>query len=184
MNHQDVTAHFAPRKVPQPAVHLWNFTVEHASRDYFSAGFEWEFEEPHPMLNTYSEDPDFHAGFIPFAMADGMGSIYALWLETPEHDLAEAPIVAFGGEGGIHVVTRNFQELMCVLALDAELFVSHDRLFYYREEDDPPSANIEVYRRWLSEEYGLGCPDDPELLVEQAHAQLQEDLTNWIGMYV
>ena len=191
MNHHDITAHFAPRKVPQPVVHLWNFTVEHAARDYFSAGFEWASEDPHPMLRTHSEDPDFAAGFLVFAnalasrsKANGMDSVYAFWLETPEHGLAETPVVAFGGEGGIQVVTRDFREFMCVLTLDAEPMVDHDGIDFYRDGEDAPSANIAAYRRWVSEVYGLGCPGDPESLVAQARQQLQGRLAHWIGMYV
>ena len=79
---------------------------------------------------------------LPFAQANGSGSVYALWRVDDREDLGALPVVVLGSEGGFHVVARNLAELLQLLGFDAEIAVDWNDAYMIRVEglDEPAVA--------------------------------------------
>ncbi len=120
---------------------------ENLSDKKFSQGCSF-VDDGYEMLLTYSQDEKFLNRFLTFGHANFSGSVYSFFI--PE-DSVEYPVVIFGDEGGVKVVARNFAEFLRLLAVDSEPIVDFDNVYggFFNEE---PSASIEEFRTWLSEQ--------------------------------
>src|SRR5688572_7054759 len=92
----------------------------------YSAGFGLtKFDRKKDLAIGWTKAPEFLHRLVPFAQANGTGSVYALW-RVDERELAALPVVVLGDEGGYHVVARNIRELLALLAVDVDLYVDRD----------------------------------------------------------
>jgi hypothetical protein len=142
---------------------------------FFSDGFELIDYDDVSYVDSWSSDPEFLARIVPFAQANGSGSVYALWRADEQAELSAAPVVVFGDEGGVHVVAGNVQALLRLLALDTEISVDWQRVYFWRDEEEEHCPGHDRYLAWLAES-GL-TPADADDGDETGHgllAQAQE----------
>ncbi|MGG5577285.1 cell wall assembly protein [Myroides sp. C15-4] len=189
---QEFTALFKGYKIPKELKSLLEFQVSENIPSYYSNAIYLMTEET-SLIENYSTDEAFLKAFIPFAEANSSGSIYAFWIQNSEEDLAKAPIVVFGDEGGIFVVAQNIQELLQIAAYDVEAVVYEDE-FYFQdkealEEDGEFTAadfNME-YLDWLRSDAKLKpilTIDDVDALVDEAQANYQENLEQYVKRFI
>ncbi len=158
---------FAPHSPPKALAQLLEF--QNAQDGYFSDGFELATDDK-GGLKSWSADAEFLAGLFPVGQANGSGSTYALW--SPKSDnLAAAPVLVFGDEGGVHVVASDVLGLLRLLSYDAEPMVDHDSVSFYRDEDSDTSDGAEDYVEWLESRFELEpltTDDEVESLIADA----------------
>ncbi|MGK4595357.1 hypothetical protein [Amycolatopsis sp. w19] len=150
-----------------------------STRDYLADGFELYDYDDKSSFPQELDDSAFLSRLIPFAQANGSGSTYAIWRADDETDLALAPIVVFGDEGGEHVVARDFTDFLRLLGFDAEIMVDHDSAYYYRAEDDDHSGSHELFVEWLRGR-GLTPSEDPDAVVAAAREAHGDRFRAWI----
>jgi hypothetical protein len=142
---------------------------------FHSDGFELIDFGDVSYVDSWSAKPAFLERVLAFAQANGSGSVYALWRPDDGADLAKAPVVVFGDEGGVHVVARDIRDLLRLLTLDTEISVDWERAYFWREEEEH-SPGHDRYLAWL---VALGLlPADPDDGDEAGHgllAQAQAD---------
>ncbi|MGW6023062.1 hypothetical protein [Streptomyces sp. NPDC055099] len=90
---------------------------------------------------------------VPFAQATGSGSFYALWRCDDCADLATLPVILFGDEGDLDVVASGLRELLRLLAIDHEWYLSQEE----RDVDEEHSPAHGEYLVWLEERFGLSA---------------------------
>jgi len=135
-------------------------------------------------ISGYSDDEGFTGSIIEFAMADGSGSTYAFWVRNNDKNLSEAPVLAFGSEGGIHIVARNIRELLQILTFDVEPAIGWDDIYYYKDEDEyEPTEKTEEYKKWVLEKYGIETTENPDEIVKNAQETYDEEFRNWLKTY-
>lgn len=119
-----------------------------------------------------------------FALADGSGSAYAVWLLDDRGDLATLPVVFLGDEGGINLVARDIREFLRVLASGWEPWGSWERLEYVderEEENGGPCPGNAEFRAWLRRHFGLEAAEDPNEIVAATETELWDRFAAWIG---
>jgi hypothetical protein len=175
--------YFKPAQVPAALVKLLEFAE--AQKGWFSQGFEMDGSYfSGGGLKTYSTDPDFIKCFREIAQADGTGSTYAIWSQTGDWD--NAPIIAFGSEGGVQVVAENLLGLFRILTLDAEPMISFDRITYFKEKDSSPSDGSADYANWLKKTFKLtpvADDDEVERIVNEAQSVHKMVFDGWMKKY-
>ncbi len=181
---QDFKKNFDGYQVPDALVRLFAFQQEYND---FSECF-WLHAINKAGLKTYSSEPEFLNGIIEFAQATGSGSTYGLWLhEGSATDLNEAPVVALGDEGGIHIIAVNLLDLMRLLTYDCEPMIDWEQVYYYKDEDEEnTSDDIDTYKKWLFREFGIAAVKDREetdLLVAKAREQHGERFKSWMSKF-
>ncbi|MEU0810824.1 hypothetical protein [Streptomyces sp. NPDC005970] len=140
---------------PVPELNLLKEFENRLGRVWYSEGFELAYGVD-AGLHTWSADPEFLDGFIPFALATHSGSHYALWRCDDRTDLATLPVVFVGDEGDLYVVARNLLELFQLLTIDHET-LDPDLV-------EQHSEGHEEYLTWLHETFGLRPPEDLDAL--------------------
>jgi hypothetical protein len=180
---KEYKAYFKPAQVPDALVKLLEFAE--TQKGWFSQGFEMDgsyFSDA--GLKTYSTDPEFIKSFREIAQAGGTGSTYAIWSQTA--DWSNAPIVAFGSEGGVQVVAENLVELFRILTLDAEPMISHDRIAYFKDEDSEASDGSAEYANWLKKTFRLNPVADGnevEQIIGNAQKAHKMAFDGWMKKY-
>ncbi|MDI3403972.1 hypothetical protein [Streptomyces cavernicola] len=157
--------------------------------DYFSQGFELEKFGEASGIDTWSSDPEFLDRFRSFAMANGSGSLYAIWRMDDREDLADLPIVAFGDEGGVHLVATDLRQLLRLLACDRYVYVFPDGISLSDEEEDAEGGRgsgevREVYVAWLKRQFGLDPAEDPDGVLLDAEEAYGKRFAEWMDRYV
>lgn len=167
---------------PIPELNLLKaFQDEHGYESYAEGFGLDEWNDVSGLTAGWSKDPDFLARLTPFAQATGGGSFYALWAAGD----GTHPIVVFGDEGGEHVVARDVRELFRLLTFDSEPMIDHDRVIFYRDDDDHrPSAAHGEFLAWLETHFGLAATDDPKQIVGVAQAEYGERFATWKSAYL
>ncbi|MEV7552833.1 hypothetical protein AB0N89_24755 [Amycolatopsis sp. NPDC089917] len=151
-----------------------------STRDFLADGFElYGYDDKERYFPRELDDPEFLSRLIPFAQANGTGSMYAIWRSSDETDVALLPVVVFGDEGGEHVIARDFRDFLPLLGHDAEITVDHDSAYYFREEDDDHSGSHEMFVEWLRER-GLEPAEDPDAVIAAAQEIHAERFRAWI----
>lgn len=190
---QEFTALFKGYKIPKELKSLLEFQVSENIPSYYSNAIYLMTEET-ALIESFSSDEAFLTSFIPFAEANSSGSIYAFWVNNKEvDDLSQAPIVAFGDEGGVFVVARNIQELLQIAAYDVEAIIYEDE-FYFQDKEvleeegefDPAEFYTE-YLDWLRSDAKLKpilTIEDVDAIVDQAQTTYQEKLEQYIKGFV
>ncbi len=180
---EDYREYFKPDDVPDALLKLLQFDEKH--KDFYSQGFEIDGSDlMGGMLRSYSDDPGFLNCFRAFAQADGTGSTYAVWRMAGTW--SDAPIVAFGSEGGVHIVANNLLELLRILTLDAEPMIDHERVVYYRSDGAEPSSGATSYSKWLEKNFDLkpvADADEVTKIVASAQRNHQKALQKWMTQY-
>lgn len=170
---------------------------------YYSQSFELTDYGADSGIDTWSSDPEFLDGFRSFAQANGSGSIYAIWRLDDREDLATLPIVAFGDEGGIHLVARDLRELYRLLGCDRHVYVLPEGVNFSdaHDTDTPdvtatdadtdaatdafgPSDSHEQYVAWLKRHFDLAPAKDPDAVVAAATEEFAPRLVSWVDRYV
>ncbi|MFC9330691.1 hypothetical protein [Kitasatospora sp. NPDC057015] len=147
---------------------------------YAAEGFALtDYRDDSGLTAGWSADPAFLSRLVPFAQANGSGSIYALWRVDDRSDLAALPVVVFGDEGGQHVVARDLREFLRLLGYDTEISVDHDSAYFHRLDDHEPSDGHPAYLAWLEERFGLAPADDPDEVVAAAQAEFGGPFADW-----
>jgi hypothetical protein len=100
-------------------------------------------------VDSWSAEQAFLERVLAFAQANGSGSVYALWRPDDGADLAKAPVMVFGDEGGVRVVMRDIRDLLLLLTLDTEISVDWERADFWREEEEEHSPGHDRYLAWL-----------------------------------
>ena len=181
---ENLISYFGELTVPKKLLALLEFDNEVVGNNYFSDGFEFSLDEEKYGLKTYSDNESFLNSIYEFANADGTGSTYGFWLKDGNFNLEEVPIVAFGSEGGYHVVACNIDELLQILTFDSEPMIDWDEVFYYKEPDDfEPSSKIEEYKRWLKIEYSLPAIENADEIVKRAQKLHKDSFNAWVGKF-
>jgi len=150
--------YFKPDEVPAALVKLIEFNATQSG--WFSQGFELEIDIEDIGLKTYSGQPEFLDALFTIAQADCTGSSYAIWRQGMA--LADSSIVAFGSEGGAHVVAENLLGLFRILTLDAEILIDWKGAIYFKPADAEPSEGAADYAQWLAKNFQLKAVKDTE----------------------
>jgi hypothetical protein len=181
----EYTDWFGPVEVPNELARLIEF--DEGQVGFYSQSFEIDCSSylDGAMLKTYSEEPEFIAGFREFAQADGTGSTYAIWCA---HGAAgDAPVVAFGSEGGVQLVAQNMCDFLRILTLDTEPMISWKKITYYKSDSDKPSKGAADYAKWLQKTFHLKpVADAAEVgqIVEKARNQFEKPFRDWMKRFV
>lgn len=180
---------------PYDLLSLLTFTFEN---DYnaegdLADGFYLYVDNNKSGLKTYSDDPAFLDAFYEFAQADGTGSTYAYWHYDKTQPLDQMPIVAFGSEGGVHIVAKSLRELLQILTYDVEPMIDLDDFYYYKNDDeddenqDEPSDYHDEFVEWLKENFDLDSLDEREQvdeIIANAQEEYGEQFKTWFEQYV
>ena len=134
------------------------------------------------LAHGWSDDQNFLKDLIPFAMATGSGSFYALWNNGTDKNLAEWPVVLFGDEGGEWVVARNLRELLQITTCDVEPML-YGEVSFYKDEEHESSVEIDKYKYWLTSRLKIEPIENPSAIVRSAQNQLQTSLDAWKKPY-
>jgi hypothetical protein len=165
---------------PVPELNLLKELQDRLGFENYAEGFGLsDYDDDSGLAAGWSKDPEFLAGLIGFAQANGSGSIYALWRLDDRPDLATLPVVVFGDEGGLHVVARDLRELLRLLALDSEISVDWDDAHFYSDAEEEHSNGHAAYVSWLAEHFDLTAPEDHEALVTAAQEELGQRFAQW-----
>lgn len=166
----------------QKLIDLLNFTNTISKSDWFSDGFELTIDTGKDGLKTYSNNLTFLKSFFVFANADNTGSVYAFWKISD--NLEDNPIVAFGDEGGFHIIAKNLDEFFQILAYDAEPMIDWENISYYKNESTyEQSKYINEYKKWLTDKYKISVNVDADIIVEKAKKVYQNKFNQWISEY-
>lgn len=137
-------------------------------------------------IATWSKDPDFLDKLMPFAQANCSGSMYVLWNNGENKSLNELPVVVFGDEGGYHVLAKNIFELMQLLTFDTEITVSHEEVYFYKDNDYEESEGLAEYKLWLKENFNqdpVYTTDETYSILENAQKMYKTDFEKWVSQY-
>ena len=148
----------------------------------YSQGFGL-YEDDKSGISSWSEDKAFLDKLMPFAQANGSGSMYVLWNNDSNKSLNELPVVVFGDEGGYHIVAKNIFEFMQLLTFDTEISVDHEEAYFYKDEDYEESENLQEYISWLKENFNLDPIDETEPILESAQEKYKADFDNWVSQF-
>lgn len=151
----------------------------------YSQGFGLLLDEKDGIA-SWSEDEAFLDKLMPFAQANGSGSMYVLWNNDSGKSLNELPVIVFGDEGGYHVIAKNIFEFMRLLTFDNEISVDHEQVYFYKDEEDyEESENFSEYINWLKEKFNLDpvTIEDTEAIIATAQKEYKEDFDKWVSQY-
>ncbi len=172
---------------PVPELNLLKELEERAAGDFVADGFEMlDYGDPEP-LSGWPEDPAFRSRLVPFALANGSGSVYALWRCDDREDLATLPVVVLGDEGALAVAAETSRHLVLLLGADSEIGVDHGYPPYLRgepqEEDTPRRAR---YRAWFQEHFGRALPTESEAtaVLSDAQNRYAERFAQWSDRFL
>ena len=169
--------------VPNELIKLLEFQNEVSKDDFYSDGFELTIDTEKIGLKTYSEDEIFLNSIMEFANADYSGSTYGFWVRDGNKNLGETPIVAFGSEGGFHIIAENIKELLQILTFDSAPMIDWDEISFYKSEDYAPRGFAKVYQNWLAENFDLQPVETPDFLIEKAQNKYQAEFQKWMSRY-
>jgi hypothetical protein len=178
MTPSQFAANFSGIETPHELASLLAFQNDQSGFESYSEGFGL-LRDDKGGLRSWSTDEVFLARLSPFAQANGSGSFYALWADGA----GNLPVIAFGDEGGVHVVAESVRGLLQILAFDAEPMIDHDGVTYYKSDGKQPSSDHAAYLAWLGE-LGLDAADDPTDIVAAAQGKHKAAFDQWITGYV
>ncbi|HEY0251767.1 MAG TPA: hypothetical protein VGC41_09580 [Kofleriaceae bacterium] len=171
---------FAPFAVPKTLAKLVAFQND-VGAETFAQGFMLDVDDK-GLVKIWSRAKPFLSALFPIAAATGTGTWYFAWNPGKAKSIDAMPIVVFGDEGGEHVVAQNLNELLQLVAVDAEPMVDHDEVSYFKNKDEGSSDDIDAYRKWLKTELGLGV-GNPKAIMKKAQAQYQAAFQAWVKSF-
>ncbi|RZL44386.1 MAG: hypothetical protein EOP00_20055 [Pedobacter sp.] len=150
---------------------------------YYADGFMLRAEDK-SAVSSWSENPDYLVRLVPFALANGTGSFYAIWNNGTEKKLIEMPVVVFGDEGGVHIVAENTLQLMHLLTYDTEITVDFDKTYFYKTDEFYQESDDHLeYVNWLSTNFKLNIIENPDSIIENAQLKYKEEFDKWFAQY-
>jgi len=180
----DLEALFGPYRIPDALAKLAKFEEE-IGRIWYSRGFEISPNSRRSGVNSWSTAREFLNALFPFALANGSGSMYALWNEGKSDDPNEWPIVAFGDEGGVWIVAKNLLGLFALLTRDADPMIDYEGVDYYRSAKDQEfSEGRTQFLDWLRGTFQITPIEDAAPLISAAQFALQDRFDRWMSGYV
>lgn len=183
MNIPEFKQNLGVSELPIALEKLIHFQNEQFDFECYSQGFGLMIDDK-SGIESWSEDEEFLSKLLPFAQANGSGSIYAFWNDGSSEDLGKLPVVVFGDEGGVHVVAENLLSLMQLLTVDSEISVYHDEAYFYKDEDDyEESEGHGTYVSWLKENFNLDPISKTEDLIRHAQKKHKPDFDAWLKNY-
>jgi hypothetical protein len=169
--------------LPAELEKLIQFQNEQFDFECYSEGFGLMIDDK-SGIESWSQDEEFLDKLLPFAQANGSGSIYAFWKDESSEDPSEYPIVVFGDEGGVHVVAENLLSLMRLLTFDSEISVYHDEAYFYKDEEEyEASEGHRAYVSWLKENFNLDPVTETKELIQQAQNKYKSAFDSWLKHY-
>lgn len=166
---------------PIPELNLLKEFSDRIGPVYYSDGFELLEYGSDAGLHTWSEHPEFLSRFIPFAQANGSGSVYALWRCDDRTDLATLPVVLVGDEGDLYVIARSLMELFQLLAVDSEPIGGIG--FLAAGDVEEHSERHHEFLTWLNQSFGLEPPEDLDALWT-GRKESDDRFRAWVSRFV
>lgn len=177
---KDFKKNFHHHELPEELARLVEFQNTHPSP--FSRGFLLAVDDRAKLL-PICEKREFLDALCPLGQANGSGSLYVLWARDSAKKLADCPVLAFGDEGGIHVVAESALQFMRLLTLDAEPMIDQDSLVFMKDDGEAPSPGAKDYAAWLEKQFHLKPVKDSaevEVLVRSTQSMLEKPLQSWL----
>ncbi len=174
--------------IPNELTKLWEFEnlIFKNDEDFYSQCFQLKVDKEKLGLKTYSKKKEFLNSILEFADAEGMGGTYGFWRQDMTDNLSEAPIVAFGGDGGFSIVAENCLDLLEILCSDSEPIVDIDTNkidFDIDDEYAEQSRNHKKYVKWFKDTFKVTEIRDPNDIVAKARKKYQAKFLKWMKMY-
>lgn len=185
MRTEQFMQHLGLTELPAELEKLIRFQQEISGFESYSQGFGVLIDDK-LGLKSWSENKDFLNRLLPFAQANGSGSFYTFWLDGTDKSLGEMPIVVFGDEGGVHVVAENLRQLLGLLTFDAEIYVDHDSVYFYKDADDyEASEDLPAFLEWLQKDYQISQLNEAETekVIENAQEKYKSAFDAWFAQY-
>ena len=114
---------------------------------------------------------------IPFG-SDADGSMYAFWLYKNLQS-TEIPIIYLDHSyDGSKLIASNCHDFMALLSLGVDSLGGYIG-FPGWERQISQTSELQLFRKWLKQELGIGLPDVPNALVEKAYHQ-HPDFSKWM----
>jgi hypothetical protein len=148
----------------------------------FCRGFSLALDDKATLM-PFSEKREFLDALCPLGQANRSGSRYVLWTREVAKDVAAAPVLAFGDQGGVHAVAENALQLMRLLTLDAEPMIDRESLIFMKDEGEVASPGAHDYAIWLEHHFHQKPVKDvveAELMVRSAQSLLEKPLQTWL----
>ena len=142
-------------------------------------------------LNDSSKEEieEYSSHVFPFAHADGTGAFYAFWVKDDTVDLEEAPVVCYGSEGEVKIVSKNLKDLIKILSYGPE---GMDGNYGFYEEETIETftqyyPNFMVFREWMKETLSIEPiknwkvleSEEVNEIIAEANRQYQKDFDAW-----
>jgi hypothetical protein len=183
MNIKEFKENWGLTAIPTELEKLIYFQTNISSYENYSDGFGVLIDNK-SGLKSWSENDLFLDKLFPFAQANGSGSFYAIWNDGKTKTINEMPIVVFGDEGGVHIVAENILQLLHLLTFDTEITVSHEEIYFYKDEDDyEESEDLNEFLKWLKEDFGLDQIQKTSDIISSAQAKYKHEFDKWFGEY-
>ncbi|MDR0525548.1 MAG: hypothetical protein LBG90_06725 [Spirochaetaceae bacterium] len=170
-------------KLPKELENLIVFQNSLSDSLYFSNGFDIQMNCKDGLRYGWCDKEDFLNKLIPFASANGSGSIYSIWINDNNSSLDKMPIAVFGDEGGAHIVSENILQLFHLLTYDVEICVDENSAYFKKNNKYTESKNHKKYLTWIKENYGLNKIEEPEKVIKNAQEKYKNDFNNWFKIY-
>ncbi|HLP88395.1 MAG TPA: hypothetical protein VK184_07375 [Nostocaceae cyanobacterium] len=172
MNIQEFCAMFSlPEDTPTALMKL--FAYHQQVQTAYSGGFEVRII-PENMKYCFDGDTETAKQFIEVGQTQDDSS-YCFWLYDNKK-ISEAPIVFLGSEGTDNkVLANNLEEFLTLLS------IGYDELGYADYGSEPEEAatpELQHFRTWLKQEFGIIPPATGESIIENARSQ-HPDLDQW-----
>lgn len=187
---------FGETDMPQTLSDLLSFIYMNGLHDEgdFSQGFYVNTDDKiyrHGLQVGWSDNEEFLTQLYPFATANGSGSFYAIWHYDNTLSLDEMPIVAFGDEGGGHIVAENLPKLFQLLTYDADPSIAHESVFYLRDDDIDEEYYESDYHtefvEWVKDNYGLPAVENSEQadeIIAEAQEKFGKQFKTWLSQFI
>ncbi|MBB4931068.1 hypothetical protein F4561_001888 [Lipingzhangella halophila] len=180
---------------PVPELNLLKELEERVGNEFLAYGFEMRaYGDEDALRHGWSAEPEFLDRVKVFAVANGTGSLYALWRCDGRSDLATLPVVILGDEGDYGVVADSLRELLLVLAADSEVVAGSDvdppyLLGHpdYRQELEYAEGELNGHTELLAllqREFGLTPSDDAQALMRAAHERHGSSFREWVEPFL
>ncbi len=183
MNLLDFYNSFEREDVPNALIKLVGFENDFSGYECYANGFGIGTDYKGGIA-TWSDKPEFLNRFYPFADANGSGSFYGIWDDGSGVTLDHMPIVAFGDDGGLHIVAENVVQLMHLLTYDTEISVDFDEVYFYKDDNyHKPSEDHEAYVEFIKTDYKLEPLSETESIIKNAQSKYKAKFDEWCSQF-
>ena len=175
---KEFKANFHHHEVPEELAKVLEF--QNSVGVPFSRGFKLAVHDRSGLV-PISGKREFLDAICPLGPANGSGAFYALWAREAGKDVRDRPVLAFGEEGGVHVVAEEVRQFLRILTLDGEPMIDEESLLFVT--DPTPSPGARNYASWLEKHLHLKAVKDlaeVELMLRSTRVMLEAPLQKWL----